>query len=150
MEAKVEEAPEVEIPVEEDLADAELSVKQWQEEIHRWAVGKGWWVPPATESEAEGVLALVTQKLLMVHTEISEATEELRKPCRTPADLLTRLRTRFVDDSGAPCGFGVELADTMIRLADLAEFVGLNLGLEMRRKMEYNARRPHRHGGKML
>lgn len=146
---QVQEEP-IAVEVEEPRGadDTELSMKQWQQEIHAWAKGKGWWELDATTQRA--IVDLIASKLLMIVTEIAEATEELRNGKRSPGELLTQLRTDYFDDTGKPCGFGVELADAAIRLADLAEFVGVDLGVVMRRKMRYNARRPKRHGGKLL
>lgn len=143
-----QEAIRLEVEVPESPSDTELTVKQWQQEIHTWARGKGWWEMEETTRRA--IVDIISTKLLMIVTEIAEATEELRNPKRSPGDLLEQLRTHYFDDTGKPCGFGIELADAVIRLCDLAEFVGVNLGVEMRRKMEYNARRPQRHGGKLL
>lgn len=134
--------------VEAELTDTDLDVHAWQREIHAWAVGKGWWDRPF-ETEVE-MLDFIAGKLLMAHAEVSEAAEELRRPLRSPASLLERLRRYYLDDEGKPCGFGIELADAIIRILDLAEFVGVRVGVEMRRKMEYNAHRPQRHGGKLL
>lgn len=50
------------------------SMTQWSEEIHQWACAKGWW---SRQSDT------IAAKLLLVHSEVSEAAEELRKarPC---------------------------------------------------------------------
>lgn len=47
-----------------------------------------------------------------------------------------------------PEGFIVELADAVIRIADLAGALGLDLEAAIRVKHVYNATRPQRHGGK--
>lgn len=41
---------------------------------------------------------------------------------------------------------GSELADIVIRVMDLAEFTGIDLGAEIEAKMAKNAAREHRHG----
>jgi len=48
-----------------------------------------------------------------------------------------------------PVGFAVELADTLIRICDLAESAGIDLNAALKIKMNYNATRPWRHGGKL-
>lgn len=56
--------------------------------------------------------------------------------------------TEFVD--GKPEGFWVEIADAVIRIADLAGSCGAAAELveAVQVKHHYNASRPHRHGGK--
>ena len=44
----------------------------------------------------------------------------------------------------------MELADCVIRIADMAELLGIDLEGCIRVKMEYNKTRPHRHGGKAI
>ncbi len=39
-----------------------------------------------------------------------------------------------------------ELADIVIRVADLAEGFGIDIEAEIMKKMEYNKTRPHKHG----
>lgn len=45
-----------------------------------------------------------------------------------------------------PEGFGIELADTIIRIADLAGHLGIDLEKLIRLKWEYNVDRPFKHG----
>ena len=49
-----------------------------------------------------------------------------------------------------PEGVGSEIADVFIRILDTCHRRGIDLGAEFARKVEYNATRPHRHGGKRL
>jgi NTP pyrophosphatase (non-canonical NTP hydrolase) len=91
---------------------------------------KGWHTPADTPPA----------KLLMIHAEVTEAAEELRDG-RDP-------RESYLDASGKPCGFGSELADVVIRVADLAVVLGIDLEREIGLKMAFNETRPHRHGGK--
>lgn len=75
-------------------------------------------------------------KLALITTEVAEATEELRK-------------AKSISDLGlVTSGWGWELADIFIRLADLAEDTGIDLGAAVESKMEVNKARPHLHGGK--
>lgn len=73
--------------------------------------------------------ALVAQKLALIHSEISEAMEGHRKNMMDD-----HLPSRKMIE--------VELADAVIRIADLAGALGLDLGGAIAEKMEYNEQRP--------
>lgn len=72
--------------------------------------------------------ALVAQKLCLIHSEVSEAMEGHRKG---------------LNDDKLPhrSAVEVELADAMIRIADLAGAMGLDLGGAIAEKLAYNAQR---------
>ena len=72
---------------------------------------------------------MVAQKLRLIHSEVSEAMEGHRKGL---AD--DKLPHRSMVE--------VELADAVIRIADLAGALGLDLGGAIAEKMEYNRNRP--------
>ena len=109
-----------------------LVVNDLVRRAHSTARAKGWYDPPKTVGEA----------LLLMHSELSEATEELRVV--DPAFLN---RVRF-DSAGKPIGFPIELADCVIRIADLCAALGIDLEAALLTKMDYNDTRPHRHGNK--
>lgn len=80
---------------------------------------------------------IVMEKLCLIHSEVSEAVEEYRN--------------NNIDgyyEGEKPCGFGIELADILIRVADLAQCLNIDLTEEIKEKMKYNKSRPYRHGGK--
>ena len=85
-------------------------------------------------------------KLLMIHSEVSEALEEYRN---TPPESEVSYLYYSVD-SDKPEGFGIELADIVIRVLDLAEMLGIDLTDLILTKMEYNKSRPYRHGNKRV
>jgi len=107
-----------------------MDIKELQIASHAIAVSKGWW----DEDRNIGEL------LALVHSEVSEALEEWR------AD--EGLAVIRIED-GKPEGFPVELADTLIRICDLAESAGIDLNAALKIKMAYNSTRPWRHGGKL-
>lgn len=135
-----------------------MTIKDWQQKIHEWAKGKGWW-PERIGSEAE--IERIGTKLLLIDTEIAEATEDLRDVGvdvarggvygdeRKVRELLQGVYTK-PPLHRKPCGFPTELADACIRIFDLAEYLGIDLDAEIARKMAYNETRAHRHGGKAL
>lgn len=47
-----------------------------------------------------------------------------------------------------PLGLPIELADAMIRIMDLAEYLGIDLADAIMVKADYNRGRPAMHGGK--
>lgn len=92
---------------------------------HGLARESGWW----TQQPGEFIPTHeINTKLLLVHTEISEATEGLRKDL---AD--DKLKHRPM--------FEVELSDAVIRIFDLAGACGLDLGGALAEKLHFNASR---------
>ena len=101
------------------------------DEIYTTAYEKGWW------EEGERNHA---EMIALMHSELSEALEELRKGY-DPTYVYYR-------EDGKPEGVGMELADTIIRILDYCYFAGIDMDSMMREKMEFNKTRSYRHGGK--
>lgn len=113
------------------LSYVAVHAKELQNICHGAAVKSGWWHCPVTgEPSTDGYIksAMIPQKLLLIHSEISEACEAHRK---NQAD--SHLPHRD--------GVEVELADAAIRIFDLAGALGYDLGAAMAEKMAYNAKR---------
>lgn len=95
----------------------------------------GWWSGKEFNPLAEVRMgtrigkALVAEKLCLVHSEVSEAMEGHRKGLMDD-----KLPHRLMIE--------VELADAMIRIADLAGALELDLGGAIAEKMAFNAVRP--------
>lgn len=81
----------------------------------------------------------VASRLMLIVSEISEGLEEVRAK---------RPDIYYVD--GKPEGLAAELADAVIRIADFAEWSGIDLGVIILEKQAYNEQRPYKHGGKAI
>jgi NTP pyrophosphatase (non-canonical NTP hydrolase) len=104
-------------------------LRSLQREIHAVNHQKGWY----EEQRSFG------DYIALAHSELSEALESYRSG-EAASFMLSK----------KPEGWGIELADTVIRLLDMAEYYNLDLEQLIRVKIEYNKTRPHRHGGKKL
>lgn len=112
---------------ERDLLEAEDAGTALRDICHAAAVAGGWWHDLQTGESLIGKRN-VGEMLALVHSEISEGLEAYRK--NKPDDHLTHRP-----------GLEVELADAVIRIADLAGSENLDLGGAIAEKLAYNARR---------
>ena len=78
------------------------------------------------------------EKAALVHSEISEAVEELRKGYTN--------EVYYRESDGKPEGVGIELADALIRIFDLAEMLNINLWDCVVEKHTFNIGRRYMHG----
>ena len=113
-----------------------MELSQIQKDVHKLAVDNGWWI--------DADMKIVPEKLALIHAEVSEALEEYRDG---KMELYYQLPG---DTSSKPEGFGVELADAVIRILDLCGYLGIDLGELVELKHGYNRTRPFRHGGKLV
>ncbi|AYQ99271.1 nucleotide pyrophosphohydrolase [Brevibacterium phage Cantare] len=119
-----------------------LTIEALVERAHTNSAKKGFW-NEFTKAEIKGdetaLRALINEKLLLVVSEITEAMEELRSG-HTPQEI-------YKGDAGKPEGFGVEIADALIRMFDLVGGLDLPIGDIISQKMGYNSEsRGHMHG----
>jgi hypothetical protein len=114
----------------DELTDAVFAeaFNRIQTRAHTHALSHGFWEGP--ENNAVGT------KIALMHSELSEALEA----------------QRIGDPPDKNCpefsGTEVELADTIVRIMDFAGRHGLRVAEALLAKIEYNATRPHMHGGK--
>lgn len=104
-----------------------MTISSLTETAHKAAARKGFW-----DTEPS-----IGEKIALIHSELSEALEEVRAG-HAPNE------TYFVD--GKPEGLPVELADVVIRVADLCGNFDIDLDRAIVEKLNYNARRPAKHG----
>lgn len=93
-----------------------LAINEYAHYIGQWREGKGF----VTSWDN------MPMKLLLVVTEIAEATEDYRHDNREH--------------------FAEEVADAFIRLMDITDALGIDIETEIIRKMEANMKRPYAHG----
>lgn len=143
-----------------DTARVLTALETLQRYIHNWASGKGWW-----DSEEQ---KNIPSKIALMHSELSEALEAYRNKLPEGYGLTIKDTYWCSDDGGVyfdnlnwqtdrpieereplkPEGFGIELADCIIRILDTAGFLGIDIGRAILDKMVYNQTRPYKHGGK--
>jgi len=104
-------------------------IDSFSNEIYSNSIRHGFWdFGTADES------IIVTCKLALIHSEISEALEAIRN--HNPAD----------EHCPEFSSLTIELADAMIRIMDLAHSLDCRLGAAILAKHEYNKSRPYKHG----
>ena len=118
------------IPITPNFAQ---SAKKLQETCHAIAKNSGWWTDLATGNDLTGnypkdVKINIAEKLCLIHSEISEAMEGMRKNLKDD-----HLPDRWMLE--------VELADAVIRIFDLAGGLNLDVWQAVGEKLYYNQHR---------
>lgn len=112
-----------------EVARIHSALGHLQDTIYRGNVAAGWWENISTNvAHPKGEITLILSKLALVHSEVSEAVEGVRKGLMDD-----HLKERPMAE--------VELADAIIRAMDLAGHEGWDLAGAIIEKLYYNAER---------
>ena len=124
------------------MDDKPITISGLVREAHENAVKYGFWDNPPEFGTS----------ISLIHSELSEALEEVRAGNRirpgqeTPPSGGGYVATAPTECCKKPEGYATELADAVIRIADLCGHMGVDLEAVIREKMAYNATRPYKHG----
>lgn len=113
------------------MTDYAEALNELRDEIHAHNITAGWWDDKDFGSLKEGPITkyVIPTKLCLSHSELSEAMEGFRK--------------NLMDDKLPHRSMlEVELADTLIRILDVAGALKLDIGGAVVEKRAYNAVRP--------
>lgn len=113
-------------PLNPNEFTTDLTIRDWVYLIGEWGKEKGW------TFEYEDI----PEKLILIVSEIAEAMEDYRR----------NNMEEIESDDGKPEGFGIELADAIIRILHLCGHLNIPIDELLVRKMRYNCTRPFRHG----
>lgn len=111
-----------------NLMNIGIGINSLVDECHGRAVAAGWWNDIKTGESLIGKRN-IPEMLCLIHSEISEAMEGNRKNLQDD-----KLPHRKMME--------VELADAVIRIADLCGSLNFDLGGAILEKMEFNTVRP--------
>ncbi|UOW92979.1 MazG-like nucleotide pyrophosphohydrolase [Mycobacterium phage Leopard] len=142
-----------------------IAANEFAEVVSKCAHEHGWW---------EGGERNMGEMIALMHSELSEGLEAWRdgepmlwydygqnngKPCGIPEiDTAPVVPAALVDVGdvgegatvrGKPCGLASEFADTIIRILNTCETLGIPITSALVHKHAYNRTRPYRHGGKL-
>jgi NTP pyrophosphatase (non-canonical NTP hydrolase) len=120
------------------MRDEDLTIGKLVKESGEISASKGWHSNPATS---------FGDRVALCHSELSEALEEFRSGRGVMETYYSALDLSEVKK---PEGVPAELADVIIRIADMCYIYGIDLEAAILEKLAYNKTRPHRHGGKVL
>ena len=143
-----------------------LGLRNIIRQCYETARAHGWWekyddaLNPSAPAQ-EFLEEIIATKLMLAVSELSETLEEVRAG-KDPKEVYYTRSQKILPDGTKfpiPCekepgakpeGVPIELADVVIRVFDLAEWLGIDLVSAIQEKMNYNESREYRHGGKKL
>ncbi|MBN18795.1 MAG: hypothetical protein CL758_04890 [Chloroflexi bacterium] len=108
-----------------------MQINELMNQSYETAKSKGWWDDKNRN---------IPELLALVHSEVSEALEEYRE---------NGYKKKYHrENDNKPEGFIYELADILIRVADMSAHYKLDLENALLEKMNFNKTRSYRHGNK--
>jgi len=107
-----------------------MKINELIKDSHKLALEKGW----------HDIDRSIPELLCLIHSEISEVLEEHRRG-KEPTEI-------YYNEEGKPEGIPIEIADTVIRIADFCGYLGIDLEKAIKIKAQFNTTRPYRHGNK--
>lgn len=132
-----------------------MSIRELQSLAYKQSADKGFHDNEPTEGRA--LLSLNAERIALIHSEASEALEELRSGRSVNQTIYWEphcggFNEQHFDDNGSPTrkpeGVPSEMADIVIRVLDFCESNNIDLESIITEKLAYNATRGHKHGGK--
>ena len=140
-----------------------MNIDELKKRSHEIAVDKGFWkdfeiADKLTDEREKQVIKdlFISQKLLLMISELTESMESLRKSrtyqgdkalidelCQQSEENPTLFQMRFIHHIKDT--FEDELADTFLRLADLCEKMDIDIDSFIKMKMAFNSMRPEKH-----
>lgn len=118
----------------EELAEA---LEQLKSLAHNNSVAHGFW-RERNDNPYE--------KLVLIHAEVSEVVEDIRKGMEFSKTKYNR--NRSLAGLPKPEGIPTEIADILIRCFDFCGRYDIDIGKAVIEKMTYNEKRPYMHGKK--
>ena len=140
-----------------------MNIEELKTKSHEIAVEKGFWkdfeIANNQKTEEDGQIfkdLFISQKLLLIISELTESMESLRKSRTYRGDnaLLDELCTQSETDPllfqmrfihHVKDTFEDEIADTFIRLADLCQKLDIDIERFIKMKMSFNSMRSEKH-----
>lgn len=105
-----------------------MNLKNFSEQVYATAKKNGFW-----EDDGTPLPTKKAEKLALMHSELSEALEAVRKP--SPDKYCPQFSSE-----------AVELADALIRMLDYCEHYQIPLLEAAEAKAQFNSTRPYKHG----
>lgn len=139
-----------------------MSIEEMTKRAHEIAVEKGFWrdyeIGNDLKEEEQQIIKdlFISQKLLLIISEVTESMEAIRKSRRYEGskELLQELSDQFDENPNLfhmrfihhiKDTFEDELADTFIRLGDVCEKMGIDIDKFIKMKMDFNSLRQEKH-----